>query len=169
MQPGASLSAWQEDLAGQRLPLQLTEVEAGRWSAPLKDLVSATYVQVTGVSRLGNPIDSTTGPLMMPGVQAPQPVVEEPAVTEPAVAAEPPPLTEPVESAVAPQDEQGDWLIPAIIFAGVNLVLLILTGLWFFVFRKRAGNADELALERLIEAQEAAPGGGDDAQLEEAA
>jgi hypothetical protein len=169
MQPGASLSAWQEDLAGQRLPLQLTEVEAGRWSAPLQDLVSATYVRVTGVSRLGNPIDSTTGPLMMPGVQAPQPVVEEPAVTEPAIAAEPPPLIEPVESAVAPQHEQGDWLIPAIIFGGVNLVLLTLAGLWFFVFRKRAGNADELALEQLIEAQEAAPGDGDDARLEEAA
>ena len=42
MQPGASLSAWQEDLTAQRLPLQLTESEAGRWTAPLQDPVSAT-------------------------------------------------------------------------------------------------------------------------------
>ena len=168
MQPGASLSAWQEDLAGQRVSLQLTESEAGRWTAPLQDLVAATYVQVSGVSRLGNPIDSTTGPLMMPGVQAPQPVVEEPAVTEPAVTVEAP-VTEPVEPAAAAQDEQGDWLIPAMIFGGVNLVLLIAAGLWLLVLRKRAGNADERALEQLIEAQGAAPGDGDDAQLEEAA
>ena len=168
MQPGASLSAWQEDLTGQRLPLQLTESEAGRWTAPLQDLVSATYVRVSGVSRLGNPIESTTGPLMMPGVQAPEPVVEEPVVADPPVAVEPP-LTEPVESAAAAQDEQGDWLIPAMIFGGVNLVLLIAAGLWFFALRKRAGNANELALEQLIEAQGTVPADGDDAQLEEAA
>jgi hypothetical protein len=78
-------------------------------------------------------------------------------------------VTAAVESAAAAQDEQGDWLIPAMIFGAVNLVLLIAAGLWFFVLRKRAGNADELALEQLIEAQGAAPGDGGDAQLEEAA
>jgi hypothetical protein len=123
---------------------------------------------VSGVSRLGNPIESTTGPLMMPGVQAPEPVVEEPVVADPPAAVEPP-VTAAVESAAAPQDEQGDWLIPAMIFGGVNLVLLIAAGLWFFALRKRAGNANELALEQLIEAQGTVPADGDDAQLEEAA
>ena len=55
------------------------------------------------------------------------------------------------------QEEDGGWLIPAIVFGVFNLVLLTGAGVWFFVMRKREAESDELDLDQLIEAQVAAP------------
>ncbi|MGB5562845.1 MAG: VWA domain-containing protein [Sedimenticolaceae bacterium] len=173
MQPGAGVTAWQEGVAGQRMPLQLAEIGPGQWVAPLADGLSASYVKVSGTSRLGNPIEPTLGPLMPPGMEPPPAVVEvppvievEPAVGEPAVG------EEPVLGTAAPADpvaEEQSWVMPAFVFGGFNLILLIGGGVWFLLGRRRRGESDGLDLDQLIEVQVATPGGTDEQIREKAA
>ena len=140
------------------MPLQLVQPEPDRWTAPLRDPVSTSYVKVSGTTRLGNLIQHTVGPLMSPAVELPPPVVEVPPVIEPAPpVAEPEPVA-PVEEAVAeapvsPKVEENGWLIPAIIFGVFNLTLLIGAGIWFFLVKRRGEESDDLDLEQLIETQ----------------
>ena len=175
MLPGARLVAWQEDLAGQRVPLALAGNEPGRWSAPLKDLLSTTYVEVSGESRLGNPITHTLGPLMMPGVQPPPPVTEASPVVAPPVSAQPetrviePGPTAETQSPTAPGSKDVDWLMPAIIFGAVNLGALLGLGGWFLVRRRRSAVDDELELEQMIAPQDQDVGSADARQQKEAA
>jgi uncharacterized protein (TIGR03503 family) len=158
MQPGASLTAWQQDAGGKRLPLQLAQSPPGQWTVLLPDPTLPGFAKVSGTTRLGNLIEHTVGPLTPPGVVVPPPVVEAPPVPEPPVAA-------PVEeaTAVAPAEpqvepaEEGGWLIPAIIFGVFNLVLLIGGGVWFLLVHRRGTESDDLDLDQLIEAQVAAP------------
>lgn len=169
MQPGAIVTAWQEDAGGKRVPLQLVQPEPGQWTVPLKDLVSSSYVNVSGTTRLGNLIEHTVGPLMLPGVELPPPVAEAPPVIEPV----PEPVA-PVAEAVAevpaePEVEEGGWLIPAIIFGVLNLTLLIGAGVWFFLMNRRGAESDELDLEQLIETQVSAPNAEESQPRENAA
>ncbi|MCW9077653.1 MAG: VWA domain-containing protein [Gammaproteobacteria bacterium] len=169
MQPGAIVTAWQEDAGGKRVPLQLVQPEPGQWTVPLKDLVSSSYVNVSGTTRLGNLIEHTVGPLMLPGVELPPPVAEPPPVIEPV----PEPVA-PVAEAVAevpaePEVEEGGWLIPAIIFGVLNLTLLIGAGVWFFLMNRRGAESDELDLEQLIETQVSAPNAEESQPRENAA
>ena len=169
MQPGAIVTAWQEDTGGKRVPLQLVQPEPGQWTVPLKDLVSSSYVNVSGTTRLGNLIEHTVGPLMLPGVELPPPVAEAPPVIEPV----PEPVA-PVAEAVAevpaePEVEEGGWLIPAIIFGVLNLTLLIGAGVWFFLMNRRGAESDELDLEQLIETQVSAPNAEESQPRENAA
>ncbi|MBT8430614.1 MAG: hypothetical protein KJN79_11935, partial [Gammaproteobacteria bacterium] len=159
MQPGAVVTAWQEDAGGKRVPLPLVQAEPGRWKAPLKDLVSTSYVKVSGATRLGNLIEQTVGPLMLPGVERQPPVVEAQPVSAPVPVPQPEPAA-PAAAAAAmaevsaePAGEEGDWLIPAILFGVFNLTLLIGAGVWFFLMNKRGAESDELDLEQLIETQ----------------
>ena len=169
MQPGAIVTAWQEDAGGKRVPLQLVQPEPGQWTVPLKDLVSSSYVNVSGTTRLGNLIEHTVGPLMLSGVELPPPVAEAPPVIEPV----PEPVA-PVAEAVAevpaePEVEEGGWLIPAIIFGVLNLTLLIGAGVWFFLMNRRGAESDELDLEQLIETQVSAPNAEESQPRENAA
>jgi len=169
MQPGAIVTAWQEGAGGKRVPLQLVQPEPGQWTVPLKDLVSSSYVNVSGTTRLGNLIEHTVGPLMLPGVELPPPVAEAPPVIEPV----PEPVA-PVAEAVAevpaePEVEEGGWLIPAIIFGVLNLTLLIGAGVWFFLMNRRGAESDELDLEQLIETQVLAPNAEESQPRENAA
>ena len=169
MQPGAIVTAWQEDTGGKRVPLQLVQPEPGQWTVPLKDLVSSSYVNVSGTTRLGNLIEHTVGPLMLSGVELPPPVAEDPPVIEPV----PEPVA-PVAEAVAevpaePEVEEGGWLIPAIIFGVLNLTLLIGAGVWFFLMNRRGAESDELDLEQLIETQVSAPNAEESQPRENAA
>jgi len=169
MQPGAIVTAWQEDTGGKRVPLQLVQPEPGQWTVPLKDLVSSSYVNVSGTTRLGNLIEHTVGPLMLSGVELPPPVAEAPPVIEPV----PEPVA-PVAEAVAevpaePEVEEGGWLIPAIIFGVLNLTLLIGAGVWFFLMNRRGAESDELDLEQLIETQVSAPNAEESQPRENAA
>ena len=169
MQPGAIVTAWQEDTGGKRVPLQLVQPEPGQWTVPLKDLVSSSYVNVSGTTRLGNLIEHTVGPLMLSGVELPPPVAEAPPVIEPV----PEPVA-PVAEAVAevpaePEVELGGWLIPAIIFGVLNLTLLIGAGVWFFLMNRRGAESDELDLEQLIETQVSAPNAEESQPRENAA
>jgi len=169
MQPGAIVTAWQEGAGGKRVPLQLVQPEPGQWTVPLKDLVSSSYVNVSGTTRLGNLIEHTVGPLMLSGVELPPPVAEAPPVIEPV----PEPVA-PVAEAVAevpaePEVEEGGWLIPAIIFGVLNLTLLIGAGVWFFLMNRRGAESDELDLEQLIETQVSAPNAEESQPRENAA
>ncbi len=173
MQPGAIVTAWQEDAGGKRVPLQLVQPEPGQWTGPLKDLVSSSYVKVSGTTRLGNLIEHTVGPLMLPGVELPPPVAEAPPVIEPVPVPEPEPVV-PVAEAVAevpaePEVEEGGWLIPAIIFGVLNLTLLIGAGVWFFLMNRRGAESDELDLEQLIETQVSTPNAVENQPRENAA
>jgi hypothetical protein len=123
------------------------------------------FVRVSGTSRLGNLIEWTTGPLMPPGVAAPPPEIEAPPTVE-----EKPVLTAPIEE-VAEQEpieltpqpaEEGSWLMPAIVFGAINLILLVGVAVWFLLRRRRGNGSDELELDQLIEMQVAVP--GDDAE-----
>jgi len=173
MQPGAMVTAWQEDAGGKRVPLQLVQPEPDRWTAPLKDLVSTSYVKVSGTTRLGNLTERTVGPLMLPGVELPPPVAEAPPVIEPVPVPEPEPVA-PVAEAVAelpaaPEVEGQGWLIPAILFGVFNLTLLIGVGVWFFLMKTRGAESDELDLEQLIETQVSAPNAEESQPRENAA
>ncbi|MCP5298520.1 MAG: VWA domain-containing protein [Chromatiaceae bacterium] len=162
LQGTTEVSAWQQDATGQRIPLDLQTAAEGGWSALLGDPQAPVYVHVSGTSRLGNLLDRTIGPIVPPGVPAPAQVAEAPPPppepVEPPPVAEPPPVEPtavqpPVEEAApAPIEEPGDeegagWLMPAIVFGGFNLVLLIAGGVWFLVRRRRGGGDDEFDLD----------------------
>ena len=171
MQPGSSVTAWQQDASGTRTPLLLRQSEGGDWVAPLKDLVSATFVQISGTTRLGNLIEHTVGPLMLAGVEPAPPVVETPPVIEVAAVPEPaaaPPAGKDVVQETA-EPEGGSWLMPAIMFGVFNLILLTGAGVWFFLKRRRGSGADELDLEQLVEVQVSVPDSGDSQVREDAA
>jgi len=154
MQPGAGVTAWQLDAGGNRMPLQPVQSEPGQWAVTLSDSTSPGFVKVSGTTRLGNLIEHTVGPLMPPGATLPPPVVEAPPVPVAPVAAsvEQVVAEAPAEPQAEPAEEDG-WLIPAIVFGVLNLVLLIGAGVWFFLVRRRGAESDELELDRLIEAQ----------------
>ena len=164
MKPGAEITAWQQDAAGQRVELQTIGSTDGEWSAPLADLVSPAYVSISGTTQLGNVIERVVGPLMPPGVEPPQappePVVPEPIVPEvpaaepveeaPEQEAEPaPPDVEPKVEPEAEEEPAADWVMPLIVFGAFNLVLMIAGGVWFFL-RRRKGNA-ESELDELVD------------------
>ena len=165
MQPGATVTAWQEGPGGQRIPVPLMPSANAQWTAPMTDPGLPGFVRVSGTSRLGNLIEWTTGPLMPPGVAAPPPEIEAPPTVE-----EKPVLTAPIEE-VAEQEpieltpqpaEEGSWLMPAIVFGAINLILLVGVAVWFLLRRRRGNGSDELELDQLIEMQVAVP--GDDAE-----
>lgn len=165
MQPGAVLSAWQQAADGQRIPLQVAENEPGQWSAALMDPVSPSYLKVSGVTKLGNLIERTVGPIVPPGVTLPAVVAAPPVVdpVPPAVEPAPPPPVEPVAAApvvetppVAPPAEppataEDSLLVPGLVFGGFNLTLMIAAGVWFFLRRRRAAGKDELEFDDLVD------------------
>ncbi|MGB5637897.1 MAG: hypothetical protein WBM63_02140, partial [Sedimenticolaceae bacterium] len=61
------------------------------------------------------------------------------------------------------------WAMPATVFGGFNLILLIGGGVWFLLGRRRRGESDGLDLDQLIEVQVATPGGTDEQIREKAA
>lgn len=159
LQAGAELSAWQEDASGQRLPLELGAGDGDKRTASLVDPVAPTYLKVSGKTRLGNLLERTIGPVMPPGVVAPpepEPLpapVPEPAAEAAAAEAEaeaPSPVQEPEPE---PVTEEESWVMPAILFGGFNLALLIGAGVWFFL-RRRRGDDESLDLDDLLEGED---------------
>lgn len=165
MQPGATVEAWQQSEAGDRLPLLLSETASGTWQAPLQDARAASFARVSGTSRLGNLIERSVGPVMPPGVSPPAPaqpqaaVEPEPqaaaqAVDEPPAevevqteAAAPPAEPEPVAEPEQTEEDQGGWLMPALMFGGFNLLLVMGGGVWWWLHRRsKQRGADDLDL-----------------------
>jgi uncharacterized protein (TIGR03503 family) len=158
MQPGVSLDAWQQPAGGARIPLTLETAGEGEWKVALADPVAPSYLQLSGTSRLGNLIERTLGPLMVPGAEPP-PVTEvavaEEAAAEPEPAAEvAEPVADPVTASEPAEDPEAEesWVMPAIVFGAFNLLLLIAAGVWFLLRRRRASKEEvESDLEDLIE------------------
>ncbi len=151
LQPGAQLNAWQQGADGQRIPLSLIETSAGQWTAWLSDPLAPSFVQVSGKSRLDNPIERMVGPIFRDGVMPPTGTAEPPAVPE---AADPVP-TQQAEPEAAPvadaATEEAGLIVPAILFGTFNLVLLIAAGVWIMLRRRRVGVTSDPAPEAKLE------------------
>ena len=154
MQPDATLTAWQEDASGRRLPLQLAQTQPDQWTAALADPLAPSYAEVSGMTRAGSPVTRLIGPLMPAGVEPPPAAIETPVAEEapPPPAATPAPQPEPRVPA-APTGEQRDWVMPAAIFGALNLILLIAVGIWLALRRRREANFPVPELEHLLEEQ----------------
>ena len=150
LQPGAQLNAWQQGADGQRIPLSLIETSAGQWTAWLSDPLAPSFVQVSGESRLDNPIDRTVGPILPDGVMPPSGPAEPPAAAEAAETVPTQPERE-VAPAAEPAAEEAGWVIPAISFGAFNLVLLIAAGVWLGLRRRRLGVTSGPAPEAKLE------------------
>lgn len=181
LKDASDVSAWQEDAAGQRLPLTLTADADGNWSGELLDPESAVFAKVGGTSRLGNLLSREFGPIMPPGVAAPVEVVPPappPEVVEAAPAVEPPTpenttgteAADPPEADAVEEAEAESWVMPAIVFGGFNLLLLVAGGAWFWLRRRRGGaDDDDLDLDALMDESIDAPAGDAQSPQEDAA
>lgn len=156
MQPGATVAAWQEIVPGEPIPLVVEVGADGAWSAPVPNATSPSYVKVAGTTLRGTSLERSVGPIMPEGVEPPtvmtpppEPDVPDNAEsTEEAIVAMPD--AAPTEDAeAAADDKDGGWVMPAIIFGAINLLLIVGGGVWF-VFKRRAGNAEDDPLDDLI-------------------
>lgn len=147
---GLKVALWQQDPAGQQLPLEAGSATTGVYRAALTDSTLPVYGRIEGVSRLGTPLRREYGPVYLPGAApAAPPATATPPITktepeaaqpsEPVAAAEPeaPPVTE---------DEEGGWVMPTLVFGGVNLLLIGAGVGWWLIRRRRRKGKDELDL-----------------------
>ena len=167
MQPGATVTAWQEDVNGGRTPLTLVEKESGLWTASLADAAVPSFVQMAGTTRLGNPIERTLGPLMPPGVEPPPVVEDRPVAAEQTPTEAPAAGVEDEPLAASESDAGQGWLVPAMVFGGFNLMLLIGGGVWLVLRRRGSAAADEPSLDALIDEQTMDPAAQEPGQLRE--
>jgi hypothetical protein len=149
MQDGATVTVWQL-LDGQR---ELLEKDAKGYV--LADPAAPVYLKIEGKSRLGNRIAREYGPVYVPGVEPPK----EPAPTAESTAesAQVQPEAAPVEAAVQEEaaEEESGWVLPAVVFGAVNLLLIGGgLGVWWFL-RRRRDSSEEVSLSEEIEAVEA--------------
>lgn len=152
MQANSAVSAWQQTADGSNAPLALSVDGEGRWHAVVADRATPTFVKVSGMSRLGNLIERTIGPLMAPGVEPPPPVAEpEPAKQEPAIEPAEPVEAKPEAEAEVEPEAMMDWMMIGLLFGGFNLLLLIIAGVWFFLRRRRAASGGDDGIDELAE------------------
>jgi hypothetical protein len=123
--------------------------------------------RVEGMTRAGNLVANELGPVYPPGAPPPPPSPEpvgEPT-PEPVVATGPPAEPKPVAAGPAAEKAGGqDWLLPATVFGGFNL-LLVGGGLAWWLLARRRRDADDLVL---VDA-ETAPDAGKPAPVGDAA
>lgn len=157
LQPGSKVFLWQRDASGARVDLSPLE---NKGDYAIADPAAAVFADVSAKTQLGFALTREYGPVYPPGASAK-------AVTEPQAEPEPEKaLVEPVTpaeeqapegSAETHEEEASSWLMPALIFGGVNL-LLIGGGLaaWMIIRKRRQGADDTDLLE---EESEPAPDG----------
>lgn len=148
------VNIWQEDGNGIRFPLE-SRMEDGVYQGEIADKEWAVHARIEGMSRLGNPLSYELGPVYVSGmapaaapeVQATAEQTEsegakpaEPAGAETA-AAQPEPAAAPAKET----EDEGGWLLPALGFAAVNL-LVIAGGLAFWWLRRRSQGEEDFAL-----------------------
>lgn len=162
---GAEVTAWQETADGGRSPLELQVLREGQYEYAFDAPPAPVFVEIAAMSRLGNRVERRLGPLHPPGFQSPAPPASPavdpppPEPVPPAEATVPPPDSEPPPAPApeAPVDaEGGGWLLPALLFVGVNVLLLGGGAAWWFLRRRRTAAVDDLTLDDV-------DGGGDDA------
>lgn len=145
--------------AGEERPvMMLPGMEAGAWEAQIAT-ASLTgewtlLAQVAGKTAAGSDLNLTFDPVVIEGqgIEAPPPLPEPiPPVAEP-------PAAEPeTEAAPVPEPEAPDWMMNAMIFGVVNLVLLIGAGVGFWFFRRSMKNEQ---VQLITEGEEAADDAG---------
>jgi hypothetical protein len=150
LRPDVRIEAWQQDSQAQRQVLEGAVNPNGEWTAALGDPGAPVYLEASATTRLGKSVDHRVGPLTAPGVELPAAVTEAP-VADPGSAAPgaETPAAEPVAAAqaVAAASPDPGWLVPAILFGGLNLLLLTAGGWWYLRRRaKREGSDSELLL-----------------------
>jgi len=161
MQDGATVSAWQEVVPGERNGLTVEAMADGIWAATLPDAGAPSYFTITGTTRLGTLIERTFGPFMPEGITPPEPVtppveavpaaVDEPAAPPESAETVPEPEPTPVaEPPVEAEESSPQWVVPALLFGAFNLLLIIGGAVWF-VMRRRSGKSDDAALDDLLE------------------
>lgn len=171
LRPDVRIEAWQQDPQGQRQLLEGAVNTNGEWTAALGDPGAPVYLEAAATTRQGKPVDHRVGPLTAPGVELPVPVTQEPVAESPSAApgAETP-AAEPVPAAqaVAATSPDPGWLMPAILFGGLNLLLLLTAGGWWYLRRRaKRGESDSELL--LIDAGAAVQGAAETPVREDAA
>lgn len=158
LRDGAEVQVWQRDKSGAKADLQKTPE-----GYKLNDPKAPVYANVQGQTQLGNMLSQEYGPVYAEGVSPPAvepaataepkaPTVGESETKAPEVAPEPEAKPDPVVEA-EPEEEAG-WLMPTLIFGGVNLMLIIVgVGAWMLM-RKRKSETSESLLDDLEEAPE---------------
>lgn len=155
------VSIWQTMPDGSENPIQITSVDNGIARAAIDPALPA-FARVEGVSRLGNPLQRQYGPAFAPGVAptaqvvAPAKSVQDAVVADQPTApkaepdpinpsAEPEPVPETSEPAPEEEPASDDWVMPTLVFGGVNLLLLV-GGLVFWLIRRKRRGDDDLDL-----------------------
>lgn len=140
-----SATLYQEDPQGNRIALTAEATGKNQWLAALQNPAWPAKADLEARTQAGGLIQTTLGPLYVDGVAPVPEPVPAPDVAADAEIAVPRP-----EEAVAPNNtvtEDAGWVMPAAIFGGVNLFLMIGGGLaWWLVRRRGAADTDEIQL-----------------------
>jgi len=149
MRDGAEVAVWQDDPSGAKVDLAVDAEGVYQ----LNNASGGVYARIAGMSKLGNRVEREVGPLYPKGAP-PMPVTEpapapgdmmktQPAEPEPVPAEEP--QKEEVSNEVEAVEEEDSILLPIVLFAGVNL-LLIGGGLaaWLVIRKRRATQEESL-------------------------
>lgn len=168
LRPDVRIEAWQQNPQAQRKVLEGVADTNGEWTAALGDPGAPVYLEASATTRLGKPVDRRLGPLMAPGVEPPAPVPQAP-VAEPAAPGAEAPVAEPVPAAqpVVATSPEPSWRLPAILFGGLNLLLLAIGGWWYL--RRRAKREASDSEHLLIDAGAAVQGAAETPLREDAA
>lgn len=154
LREGAELAVWQADSSGAKIDL-VQDAQGTAWLVKVAD--APVHASVKGQTRLGNLVEREYGPVYPPGIEpaaaaAPQPVPapEEPKVSEPETApVEPQAEQETAEEKQEPEAED-DWVMPAVLFGGANLLFILIgLGVWWWMRKRRGDDSEESLLDEL--------------------
>jgi uncharacterized protein (TIGR03503 family) len=139
-------TVYQEDPQGNRIPLASSASGENQWQAELHNAAWPVKADLEVTTVAGSLMQTTLGPVYVAGV-APLPVAapESAEVVDEDVAPAQPEV--PVEQSPVEDEETANWLMPAAIFGGVNVILIIGGGLaWWFIRRRKSDAVDEFVL-----------------------
>lgn len=136
---------YQQDLQGNRAPLEPSATDKNQWQADLLNTAWPVKVELEATTMAGNLLQTTLGPVYVDGMAPPAPAPQRADVESGSVASAQPGA--PVEPAPTEDEEASSWVMPAIVFGGMNVLLVVGGGLtWWMVRRRRSGEPEEVTL-----------------------